>query len=155
MSANALPRQAVDGRSKICLFMTIMLSSSQTVRCLCSLPLKLADCLSSVLPVVSTALHCIYMASKCLFYCFMVKLLTTTGGVTANDLRRCDMRYCGEALEKVKVVEMVPRFFWRQQNSLLWAGIYILSVPRSFDCQGIWKGASEAHKVMYQKKKKM
>lgn len=24
---------------------------------------------------------------------------------------RCDMRYCGKALEEVKVVEMMPRFF--------------------------------------------
>lgn len=106
-------------------------------------------------PHSSSALCCLYMAPKCLFYCLMGKLLTTTAGLMANDLERCDMRYCGKALQKVEVVEMMPRFFWRQQNSLLWAGIYILSVPRSFDCQGIWNRASEAHEVMYQKKKKM
>lgn len=145
----------MDGRSGICSYMTIVLSSSQTIRCLCSLPLKLGDFQSSMLLIVSTALRCIYMAPKWLFYCLMGKLLTITAGLMANDLERCDTRYCDKALEKVKVVEMMPRFFWHQQNSLLWAGIYILSVPRSFDCQGIWNRASEAHEVMYQKKKKM
>lgn len=49
-------------------------------------------------------------------------------------------------------MEMMHRFFWHQQNSLLWTGIYILSVPRSFICQGIWSGASEAHGVMWKGK---
>lgn len=156
MSPYALPGQTVDGRSRTCSFMTIVLSSSQTIRCRCSLPLKLGDCQSSVLLRVSTALCCIYMAPKCLFfYCLMGKLFTTMARLMANDLGRCDTRYCGKALEKVKVVEMMPRFFWHRQNSLLWTGIYILAVPRSFDCQGIWNGASKAHEVMYQKKKKM
>lgn len=44
----------------------------------------------------STALLGIYMAPKCLFYCLMGKLSTTMAELMANDLRRCDMRYCGK-----------------------------------------------------------
>jgi len=75
-------------RSRICSFMTIGSSSSQTIRCLCRLSLKLGDCQSSMLLMVLTALHCFYMASKCLFHCLLRKLLTTTAGLMANDLER-------------------------------------------------------------------
>lgn len=155
MSAYVLPGQPVDGRSGICSFMTIVLQSSKAIRCLCRLSLKLEDYQPSMLLTVSTALHCIYMAPKCLFYCLVGKFLTTVAELTANYMGRWDTRYCGKALEKIKVEKMMPRFFWHQQNSLLWTGIYILSVPRSLDCQGIWNGTSEAHKVVYKKKKKM
>lgn len=155
MPAYALLGQAVDSRSRILSFMKIVLSSSQTMRCLCSLPLKQGSCQSSILLMISAALCCICMAPKCFFYCLMGKLLTTMAWLMLNDLGRCDIRNYSKALEKVKVVEMMPRPFWCQQNSLFWTGIYILSVPRSYDCQSIWNGASEAHKVMYQKKKKM
>lgn len=83
----------------------------------------------------------------------MRKLLVTMAGFMTKG--RCDTRHCGKVLEEVKVVEMMPRFFWHQQSSLLWTRTYSLLVPRSFDCQGTWKGAREAHKVMHQKEKKM
>lgn len=43
----------------------------------------------------STALCGIYMAPKCLFYCLMGKLSITMAELIANDLGRCDTRYCG------------------------------------------------------------
>lgn len=46
-----------------------------------------------------------------LSYCLMGKLLNTMAGVVANDFGRCGTRYCGEALQRAKVMEMVPRFF--------------------------------------------
>lgn len=82
----------------------------------------------------------------------MGKLLITMAGLMTKG--SCNARYCGKVLEDVKVVEMMPRFFWHQQNSLLWTRIYSLSFSRRFDCQATWKGAREAHKVMPQKERK-
>lgn len=51
------------------------------------------------------------MASKCFSYCLTGKLLNTMARVMAKDFGRCDTRYCGKALQRAKVMEMVPRFF--------------------------------------------
>lgn len=110
-AAYALPGQAVDSRPRICSFMTIVLFYSQTIICLCTLLLKLENFQSFMVLIVSTAPHCIYMALP------YGKAFSHHGWV--NDKGK--VRY--EVLEEVKVVEMMPRFFWHQQTSLLWTRI--------------------------------
>lgn len=39
------------------------------------------------------------------------KTFNHRGWLKVNDLGRCDTMYCGKVFQKVKVTEMVPRFF--------------------------------------------
>lgn len=42
--------------------------------------------------------------------------------------RRCDTRYCGKALEEVKVVEMMPRFFGINKRVYFGQGLIVSQV---------------------------
>lgn len=109
MPAHALPGQAVDVRSSICNFIMIILSSSHTIKCSCCLPLKPGDCQSSMLLIVP--LCAAFTCTQVLFLLPYGKTFNHNGWLKVNELGRCDTMYCGKVFQKVKVTEMVPRFF--------------------------------------------